>query len=534
MFAQVVVSFFLVCIGFKAYSSLSSSIPSDIVDQSLSKSGNKDHGNDSNVFPTVSLLGSETQTQANLKQVTKGTSTTTAELSNEVVANTYGLRWYPQAPYAADANDESFDSWKRCGSGAYVDNDDHRNPGTYESFCNVGNGNDIDMTNGDDCQTISPYGAQMLDGVDSIFFKLLNEQGSFTGSDGHQYYGVIKLFEATYCTGTGVEFYAQAPRDLIRKDVPRDEKTHTPYDNGFGSWRKIRSFYVYAKPHDSSLIPISLNSIGFKLMPFPDYDMKPEDQTSCVQGHRAYVPFTDEANWPGLDCVSSFDRKFCMTTDDNDWEKEAMYQSADPSGDSFDCIDFAGCITCGGDTASNSVYNSKSPCYGSTLPYLNAFPLGSFYHNVYTIQGNEICSDSQMSDPFSDRMLYCDNQTWYENWCITIKIYDCYSRTDDCPKWQDGVVQALPDNPNKGPFFYISTPINLFCPDQTYGHRDGWEGGRKDDLSSISYYDKTTTLMGTAENAPNAEGGYGWPQRTTGYIAHLTYCQGDGSKLMDF
>jgi len=538
MFAQVVVSFFLVCIGFKAYSSLSSSIPSAIVDQSLSKSVNKDHGNDSNIFPTVTLIGSETQ--ANLKQVTKGTSTTT-ELSNEVVVGDplpdesfdtqYGLRWYPQAPYDSGAEDEQFDSWKRCGSGADVDNDDQRNPGANEWFCNVGT-KDFE-TSGDGCQTVSPWGAQMLDGVDSIFFLLTNGQGSFTGSAGHQYYGVIKLFEATYCTGTGVEFYAQGSA----LSVPLDEYKHNPYDNGFGSGRKIRSFYVYAKPHDSSLIPTSPNSIGFKLMPFPDYYMKPEDQTTCVQGARAYVPFTDEANWPGLDCVSSFDRKFCMTMDDNNWQKVAMYNSDVPAGDdSFGCVDFAGCSTCGGDTDSNSVNNINSYCYGSTLPALSAFPLGSFFHNVYTIQGNEICSDSRMSDPFSDRMLFCDSSDWYEDWCITIKIYDCYSR-EDCPNQQDGVIQATPDNPNSGPFFYISTPINLFCPDQTYGHRDGWEGGRKDNLSSISYYDKTTTLMGTAEDAPNAEGGYGWPMRTTGYIAKLTYCQGKGSnesKLMDF
>ena len=89
------------------------------------------HGNDSNVFPTVTLLGSETQ--ANLKQVTKGTSTTT-ELSNEVVVggplpddsfNTqYGLRWYPQAPYNPGAADEQFDSWRRCGSGASLGYDE--------------------------------------------------------------------------------------------------------------------------------------------------------------------------------------------------------------------------------------------------------------------------------------------------------------------------------------------------------------------------------------------------------------------------
>jgi len=81
VFSQVIVSILLVCIGFKAYSSLSSSASSAIVDQSLSKSvNNQDYGNDSNVFPTVSLVESETQTQTTLKEVTTGATT---ELSDQ-------------------------------------------------------------------------------------------------------------------------------------------------------------------------------------------------------------------------------------------------------------------------------------------------------------------------------------------------------------------------------------------------------------------------------------------------------------------
>ena len=120
----------------------------------------------------------------------------------------------------------------------------------------------------------------MLDGDNSLFFKLMNGQDSFWAS-GQQYWGVIKLFENTYCTGTGVEFYATGSDT----NVPRDIDGHTPYENRFGKDfpedRKIRSFYVYAKPFDPSLIPIKPNTIGFKLMPFPDYNMFPEDQTNC-------------------------------------------------------------------------------------------------------------------------------------------------------------------------------------------------------------------------------------------------------------
>jgi len=99
----VVVSFLLVCIGLKAYSSLLSSASSAIVNQSLLKSANnKDYGNGSNVFPTVSLIKSVTQTQTNLKQVTKETSTTT-ELSDQPA--TYTLQ-FPPGVYDENMNAE--------------------------------------------------------------------------------------------------------------------------------------------------------------------------------------------------------------------------------------------------------------------------------------------------------------------------------------------------------------------------------------------------------------------------------------------
>ena len=248
-----------------------------------------------------------------------------------------------------------------------------------------------------------------------------------------------------------------------------------------------------------------------------------------------YVPFEDEPNWPGLGCVSSFDRKMCFSTNNSDWKIEAMYHSnADDFGE-YGCVDFAGCSTCGADTDLNSVDNPNSYCYGSTLPSLNAFPLGSFFFNVYTIQGGEICEHSQMSSEFSNTMLFCDNPVWYQDWCITIKFYDCFLRSD-CPQVQDGVRQATPDNPNAGPFYYISTKINDFCPGGDYGPKPGWDGGRFDNLDSIRYIGGNNFDVGNNFDGGMADdgSGSGWPLRATGYIAKLTYCQGDGSKIMDF
>mmetsp|Transcript_29977 Transcript_29977/g.33608 ORF Transcript_29977/g.33608 Transcript_29977/m.33608 type:complete len:318 (+) Transcript_29977:119-1072(+) len=68
-FGHVVVKFLLVCIGVTVYTRLSSSAsPSSVVDQSVvSKLVNNVNKNDNNIFPTVSLVASETKTH--LQQV---------------------------------------------------------------------------------------------------------------------------------------------------------------------------------------------------------------------------------------------------------------------------------------------------------------------------------------------------------------------------------------------------------------------------------------------------------------------------------
>ena len=212
----------------------------------------------------------------------------TAKADDSSASTQYGLRWYPNAPYNADLDhDDTWDEWRRCGSGADVNYDEDR----QTHFCDAGEndfetnfnlddpaGNDLSPGNG--CQTVSPWAAQT--GGNDLYFVLSNGEGEFTNSHGQRYWGVIKLFEDPYCTGTGVEFYAQPNGET--NGIPLDEDGHTPGDNGFGFTRNVRSFYVYAKPNedDGASIMVQENSIGFKFMPFPYYDMFPEDQTTCV------------------------------------------------------------------------------------------------------------------------------------------------------------------------------------------------------------------------------------------------------------
>ena len=115
---------------------------------------------------------------------------------------------------------------------------------------------------------MSPWAAQT--GGNTLHFELVNGQGEFKNSNGQRFIGVIKLFEHTYCTGTGVEFYTQPGSDT--NGTPLDENGHTPEDNGFGDTKNFNSFYVYAKPNedDGAMIPMIENTIGFKFMPFPE------------------------------------------------------------------------------------------------------------------------------------------------------------------------------------------------------------------------------------------------------------------------
>jgi hypothetical protein len=445
---------------------------------------------------------------------------TNADVPVDEASTQYSLNWYPQATYNEFLDhDDTWDEWRRCGSGAYIAQDDHQ-----QWYCDAGTNdfetefNSNDPTNiepGNDCQTVSPWAAQT--GGNTLHFELVNGQGEFKNFNGQRFTGVIKLFEHTYCTGTGVEFYTQPGSDT--NGTPLDENGHTPEDNGFGDTKNFNSFYVYAKPNedDGAMIPMIENTIGFKFMPFPDHDMFPEDQTTCVPDNNGngfvgddeagskflYVPFTNSADWPGLDCVSSFDRPSCFELDNE--LAYGMFQAVG-NGDSYAQVDFAGCSTVTDSKDYSNVYNPNGYCYGSTLPNLNAFPVGSFYHNVYTIQGGGYCEDSQQTNPFGDTMNFCYDDT-YDNYCMTVKFYDCFSRS--CKDDQS----AVPDDTENGPYFYVTTSVKDFCPG---GNQ---QNGRMDNLDTMMYVDDTNSEIGSAADY------LGWPARATGYTAILELCQ---------
>merc|ERR1712224_179011 len=187
-----------------------------------------------------------------------------------------------------------------------------------------------------------------------------------------------------------------------------------------------------------------------------------------------------------------------------------MYQHVAPDDGTYTYaqVDFAGCSTVSDDNDDSNVWNPNGYCYGSPLPYLNAFPLGSFYHNPYTMQGDQICGDSQPTGPYSDEMMFC-NDAKYDGYCMTVTFYDCFSR-DDCPDPQSAI--PTEDKQDNGPYFYVSTPVKEFCPGGQYSD------GRMDNLDTMTYVDEWNNEAGTAVD------NLGWPARATGYIAKLEQC----------
>ena len=120
-------------------------------------------------------------------------------------------------------------------------------------------------------------------------------------------------FYENYCTGTGIEFYTQ-PEPQYNK--PLDETGHPYKENGFGTTWKFHSFYVYAKPLDPSFNHEP--GVGFKFMPFPDLDMVPEDQTTCV-------PDTTGNRHVGNDGPGSKFLYFEFINEDKGWPDSTAY-----------------------------------------------------------------------------------------------------------------------------------------------------------------------------------------------------------------
>ena len=126
-------------------------------------------------------------------------------------------------------------------------------------------------------------------------------------------------------------------------------------------------------------------------MPFPDLDMVPEDQRTCVpdtKGNRhvgndgpgskfLYFEFINEdKGWPestAYHCLINQPIGVLLTPT---WKKFGPFQRI--GKDSYGQVDSDGCSTVSEITYLSNVYNPDGYCYTSPPPNPNAFPLGSF------------------------------------------------------------------------------------------------------------------------------------------------------------
>jgi hypothetical protein len=442
----------------------------------------------------------------------------------------FTFQWFPTAPYDDSADDDNDSSYRRCGSGAYAINDDQGGAycGTYghvKDFVNFDDDGTYHI--GDGCQTIEPVGAQTFSDVNFFMTKDDSQTSTFEAPDidGNkaEFYFVIKMYKNTYCTGAGVEFYAN---DQSRS--PTDLDAHTPVDNDFGNG--FKSYYMYAKPVADSGIAIPENpGIGIKMMAFPYENNFPLDQTPCTPptadsdprycaneeaGSKfVWVPSPPQIteNWPGLDCVSSFDRKVCFDESKQSQAWFGMTKDVDPNG-IWSQVDFAGCSAVKSDYG-NWINDPNGYCYQSTLQSLTtSYPLSSFLYNVYTIQDG-FCADSQQTSDWANEYDFCQMDK-YDNLCIEARFYDCTNR-DDC---DDGGLLPIKDGQGTR-YFFTSTALKDFCP-----------GGSSEDGTSVNVRDML--MVGDDGNIAGNVWEYlqmeEWaPIPATGYVAGLTRCNND-------
>lgn len=159
-------------------------------------------------------------------------------------------------------------------------------------------------------------------------------------------------------------------------------------------------------------------------MPFPGEDKYPLDQISCAYpddsgyslGEKKFpfIPFDGGDGWDHLDCVSSFDRPMRFENFDDPGNFGTTWRN----GADGICggIDFAGCSALADPSEENSPENPDGYCYGSDLGSVEAFPLGSFYFNTVTIQGDTAGWETQQysCDQYDDscdqyRQAFCDS-----------------------------------------------------------------------------------------------------------------------------
>eukprot|EP00928_Gymnodinium_smaydae_P047296 TRINITY_DN31558_c0_g1_i1.p1 TRINITY_DN31558_c0_g1~~TRINITY_DN31558_c0_g1_i1.p1 ORF type:complete len:526 (+),score=33.04 TRINITY_DN31558_c0_g1_i1:50-1579(+) len=397
----------------------------------------------------------------------------------------YGISfaWYPNTAYDETSMAEfDADVWWRCGTGATPAYDSVQNSWFCNAFDPPASVSDLLLSPGGEghCHTLGPL-AVRAHGPHAIFFWAESSTKELVSAVAHEdtiYTPVLSLFSGPYCTGVAHEFFAETDT----KRVPKDARGSPPGVIGFTSFR------VSLKPFDSS--PPLEEGLGIKTVIFPDVDMTPYDETSCVKhaatnsdGRLVYTPFKAEGWNASLDCVSAVARVACMESDTT-----VPYAAvAGQDGGGYGCVDFAGCNVC--TVPGSAAICGKNPecslkndgqltpleyCEGSPVSALGSgvtggYPLGSFFHGLYlTTKSNAaICADSVASDASSTAPEVCTQGTSmydkYLNYCVVTRFHNCNGGVDA----QLCGGNACPD-PNALPYYWVSSKISELC-DPSFG-----------------------------------------------------------------
>merc|ERR1712178_584324 len=145
--------------------------------------------------------------------------------------------------------------------------------------------------------------------------------------------------------------------------------------------------------------------------------------------------------------VSSDDRVSGFDGESEYWYGSSKYELADIG---YGCLDFAGCFICNvegqeGDCDANPQCQGATPsgqfydqeyCRGSTVANLEAYPLGSFFFNLYfTTKGKTYFGDSATADDGSTYKVceagFAENAK-YTNLCVEARFYNCGDDWADC------------------------------------------------------------------------------------------------------
>jgi len=333
-------------------------------------------------------------------------------------------------------------------AGAIVDWDNNNVP-----FCNT-TADPSGFIDADDCQTLGDYGSRVSD--DGVSFWVQDAQGSVVTTltyGGITYSPVLVLFAGEYCTGPWREYAAT--------DSTYPITGATTIDN-------FRSSRIYLKNLQGTEAVEGL--LGIKLVVFPNNDMWPHDETVCIEGSFSssggkfpYYPFSEG----DYGCVSSDDRISGFDGESGYWYGASKYEELANNG--YGCLDFAGCFICNVDGQEDECSNNPQCgnfsyadyCTGSTVSNLVAYPLGSFFFNLYfTTKGSKYFGDSATADDGSTYKVcevgYPENDK-YANLCVEARFYDC---GDD---WANCNSQSCPEDIDASSIglYYSTRPVSI-------------------------------------------------------------------------